>query len=914
MPCRCKLNNRRNCRNDYSRDCRRNERDECDECDGRNGCDGPTGPTGTPGSNSTVAGPTGPTGAPSTVAGPTGPTGAPSTVAGPTGPTGADSTVAGPTGPTGADSTVAGPTGPTGAPAAGFTSQTIQTTPTPSLNVDYTIQIGTGLAYIPGNSILFTDPLTPTIYIEGIVTTYNSVTGFITVNVTKFNGSFTNKIYNVNLSGSSPIGYASDYYSWNHTEDYFESADGLTNPTSITRTTVATLISTFNPSLPYEYQFRGLSQFSNGTTDMSLRVQFLDKNLNVCTYTDSSTPAESGNNINTAGPINLEPYWANIVYVKLKWTNTNTGWSKQLWLGFKGARGALGPTGATSTVTGPTGANSTVAGPTGQIGSTGPTGPYSVSSNYVGEFSINGTYNIGIFKTAATYTATLVTSGEVILGSPASNILIPVTGIYEINYQINISQKDTVSVNGPIPFTTYIDVSGTNIKTFEDTIIGDGTGTTAVYVNIPLFHTYITTLTAGQYVTISAKQGNVPDSFDRCSIITSVKMVAQNIGTTGPTGANSTVTGPTGANSTVTGPTGPCCTGPTGPAGPAGSASNIVASYYYSGAAVPVSSITPLIPVPLNFPTQLVNTGGIVANGTFTTFTIPKTGYYEIAYNTTISSDYSYSSQDDPQFYTATSKILIGATPITGSTYSTVVNAVGFSNTINSTVYYSFLPAYHANSPFIALLSVGNVISVTLEYDTISVGTWLPKYSANFISIKQVASDIGLTNYFINGVIPNGKQINESGGAQSTINDSGSLGTGGTSFIAPAGGLNKFKITVSYNVRLTGSSGGLFLMLSVYSTALTTRYLAQNFNFSLSGSPNMLTSYYSPENIYNAVVERAVSGSFTDTWDLASTTIPEGTPCFFQLWAHCVNTNCTALGNSATASKIAFMLENTTSL
>jgi hypothetical protein len=189
-----------------------------------------------------------------------------------------------------------------------------------------------------------------------------------------------------------------------------------------------------------------------------------------------------------------------------------------------------------------------------------------------------------------------------------------------------------------------------------------------------------------------------------------------------------------------TGYTGP--TGPTGPAGAAGSASNILASYGYTGT-VAISTTTP---VTLPFPTLIVSTGGIVANTpAFTTFTIPKTGYYEIAYNTTISSTYSYSSQDSPQSYTATSKILKNGSQVTGSNYSTVVNAVGISNSVNDIVNYNFLPAYHANSPFIALLSVGDVISVTLEIDNANVSSWLPNYSANFISIKQVATDIGFT-------------------------------------------------------------------------------------------------------------------------------------------------------------------------
>jgi hypothetical protein len=175
-------------------------------------------------------------------------------------------------------------------------------------------------------------------------------------------------------------------------------------------------------------------------------------------------------------------------------------------------------------------------------------------------------------------------------------------------------------------------------------------------------------------------------------------------------------------------------------------------------------------------------------------------------------------------------------------------------------------------------------------------------------------------NYFINGAIPVSKTINSPTGAYVVINEPvGGTAILGTLFTSPADGLNKFKITVSYNVRLQNSSnGGLMLALGVYVPVYATKYLAQNFLFNpSSGSPDALQMYFSPENVYTASSFYSVSGSFTDTWNLASTTIPAGTSCYFQLYAYCVSGNCTTMAVYSppyTSSTIAFMLENTTSL
>jgi hypothetical protein len=471
--------------------------------------------------------------------------------------------------------------------------------------------------------------------------------------------------------------------------------------------------------------------------------------------------------------------------------------------------------------------------------------------------------------------------------------------------------KGATPITGSTYVTSITDYtsshSGTNLTyTFPD----------AYHANAP----FIALLTVGDIISVTLEVSILFTTFTtnyRANFI-SIKQVASDIGVTGATGATGAqgFTGATGAQ----GFTGACCTGPTGAqgaAGAAGSASNIVASYYSTQAPISISSTTP---VTLNFPTQLVSTGGIVANGSGTTFIVPKTGYYEIAYNTTITSDYTaFGVLPDPPIFTYTpiSKILKGGTPITGSSYSTVVNAVAIANNTNDNVIYGALPAYHANSPFIALLTVGDIISVTLEVNSPNVASYLPNYSANFISIKQVASDIGATNYYINGVIPTTLTINNTPGAVVVLNSTGGLTTGGTSFTAPSGGLNQFKITVSYCVRLQSSSGGLFCMLAVLTPSIgVTRHLPQNFQFDLAtNNPDLLGSYFSPEGLYpqGSPLLYSVIGSYTDTFNIGFT-IPEGIPCFFQLYAYSHTTCQTVISTPAYSSRITFMLENTTSL
>jgi len=192
-----------------------------------NGVSGPTGstgPTGPTGAASTVAGPTGPTGfgatgptgAASTVAGPTGPTGS-AGANGATGPTGAASTVAGPTGPTGAAGSAGsagatgptgaagsagatGPTGPTGIGYAGLTSSTSTLIGTGSLTFTTNLA-NTSTAFAVGQRVRIAYTVTPTNYVEGIITSFSGTTLIMTSDVTGGSGTYTS--WNIAAAGNA---------------------------------------------------------------------------------------------------------------------------------------------------------------------------------------------------------------------------------------------------------------------------------------------------------------------------------------------------------------------------------------------------------------------------------------------------------------------------------------------------------------------------------------------------------------------------------------------------------------------------------------------------------------------------------------------------------------------------------------
>jgi hypothetical protein len=172
----------------------------CEICKGTRISEGSVGATGSQG----IPGPQGPPGA-------TGPQG----VAGATGADGSDG-ADGATGPT-------GPQGPAG--ADGVAGDRFSTTSTTSLLISIaskSFTVGTGLAYVPAQPVIISNSGTD--YMTGTITSYNSGTGAVVVNVTSITGAGTFASWSMSLSGvQGPPG-----------------ATGATGPTGATGSTGAT--------------------------------------------------------------------------------------------------------------------------------------------------------------------------------------------------------------------------------------------------------------------------------------------------------------------------------------------------------------------------------------------------------------------------------------------------------------------------------------------------------------------------------------------------------------------------------------------------------------------------------------------------------------------------------------------------
>ena len=165
---------------------------------GSTGTAGPTGTAGVTGSGG-ITGATGPVGVGGT--GPTGfigPTGAIGT--GPTGPSGGGTGPTGFAGGTGPTGPAGGGTGPTGAQGDRYNATSAATTLTP-LSGSAVLNIGTGYAYITGNSVLVVQSSNSANRFEGTVASY--IGGNLTItSITNIQGSFGASVtYNVNLDG-----------------------------------------------------------------------------------------------------------------------------------------------------------------------------------------------------------------------------------------------------------------------------------------------------------------------------------------------------------------------------------------------------------------------------------------------------------------------------------------------------------------------------------------------------------------------------------------------------------------------------------------------------------------------------------------------------------------------------------------
>lgn len=177
---------------------------------------GPQGEQGLQGETG-LTGPTGPIGL-------TGPTGA----TGPTGPTGAT----GATGSTGATGTPGAP----GADGAGYNAtSTFATNLLTNSDTSISITTQANKAYSTGTRVRVSVNVSTNTFFEGLVSTYNSGTGAMTINnidLKSGNSSIPSQLWNINVAGENSVGYDSGWKVMNaHNGTFgFAAVDGWTNP------------------------------------------------------------------------------------------------------------------------------------------------------------------------------------------------------------------------------------------------------------------------------------------------------------------------------------------------------------------------------------------------------------------------------------------------------------------------------------------------------------------------------------------------------------------------------------------------------------------------------------------------------------------------------------------------------------
>ena len=285
--------------------------------------------------------------------------------------------------------------------------------------------------------------------------------------------------------------------------------------------------------------------------------------------------------------------------------------------GSQGPTGSSGPSGAASTVTGPTGSTGSTGrtgptGPTGPSGSTGPTGPtgrtgptgptgptgttgstgpqgptgaIAQGTNVIGSYYSSTSQSISnVSPTVFSYNGTFLQQGVHLGGT--TQLIVESSGYYETYYSIQLNKT---AGGSSVKTFIWLRVNGFDVPDSNGAVVNNSNNGQSL--PIVLYNLY---LNAGDFVEFVAQADDInmiaeavyPAAIGPTipSIITGIKKVAVDIGTTGPTGRTGPTgptgptgnTGPTGRTGPTgppasTGPTGPGPTGTTGPTGDAGS-------------------------------------------------------------------------------------------------------------------------------------------------------------------------------------------------------------------------------------------------------------------------------------------------------------------------------------------------------
>ena len=369
----------------------------------------------------------------------------------------------GPTGPTGQIGLIGatGPTGPIGSVFNSITNGTWASTPVIYLGGVETLTIGTGLSFIPGNSIIVVSSSDPTHFFQGRVLVYNTVTGSVVIAVTTVSGStaFSSEIYNININ---PV----------------DGTIGETGPPGYTSNTGATGPAGADGSAS-----------NTGTTGSTGSTG----------YTGPTGPSGYSTNTGASGATG--------------WTGS-TGPS-----GPTGASGATGVTGATGHTgsTGPTGLGDTgatgVTGPTGYIGETGATGHI----GNTGPTGVIGPTGEGVPAGGATGQVLTKNSGDdydTFWRTPSTEYYVDInytqagTGVFAGGTALSVDADSrlvqrgiTVSYSSPNGIITFVSSAKNSIPSSVFILYASGNAAGTTWDSSPQYT--LTPIVAGQFIIVN---------------------------------------------------------------------------------------------------------------------------------------------------------------------------------------------------------------------------------------------------------------------------------------------------------------------------------------------------------------------------------------------------------------------------
>ncbi len=552
------------------------------------------------------------------------------TIIGITGPTGSNGQT-GADGQTGSTGQIGptGPTGPTGLSGDRYNTQTQGATLiNPTLGGSVGLTVGTGLAYISGNSVVV---INGSDRFEGTVSLYTSVSGAMTIDgIANIIGTFSGTVvYNVNLDGiDGPTGATGPGLTGTTGPTGLQGSTGETGPIGLQGNTgeTGTTGHTGSQGNTGATGFTG-PQGQTGFTGPQGPTGYtgytgLQGNTGPTGYT-----GETG----FQGPTGYTGYTG---------IQGNTGETGPIGIqgptGYTGYTGSQGPTGVTGYTgsQGPTG----VTGPIGIQGDTGPTGSTGLQGN-TGETGPTGENGPALYTISTTNNNLLISpSNKITKISGSGNQYTYTTEPYPYNATfitfrfngLNNTQAVALS-NTPTTTPTYtyglvfrvgssqndvnVYINNVNLGLVTDAVSGDfftiqATSNGAFFYKngTQIYNTSLLPGTASLYAQFELS--NTTDYFDQIAF---GPISNGPIGYTGETGPDG-VTGPTGYTGPgLTGPTG--VTGPDGITGPTGTfvfngASNVVLYNSTSG----ITGDTGLVYIQGN--TGIVTTGLYVTGPT----------------------------------------------------------------------------------------------------------------------------------------------------------------------------------------------------------------------------------------------------------------------------------------------------------